>query len=144
MIVRLAYFALLIGPIVEIAVFVLVAQAIGFWPALAGVLLLSLLGAAVVSRQGFSLVAEIRSTIQAGHMPARALADAMLVGIAGLLLLLPGYITDVLGLLLLIPPLRHWSYRWLARRMGIGPAAAPAAGTAPKVVELDSNDFRSP
>ena len=145
MIGRLLYFALLLGPIVEIAVFVLVAQSIGFWSALAGVLLLSLVGAAIMSRQGFSLLAEIRSTIGAGRMPARALADAMLVGVAGLLLLVPGYVTDVLGLLLLISPLRHGFYRWLAHRMGIEPAASQASrASGPKVIELDNDEFRSP
>jgi UPF0716 protein FxsA len=144
MIARTLYYALLIVPIAEIAVFVLVAQAIGFWSALAGVLLLSLLGAAVMSRQGLSLLTEIRATIGAGRMPARALADTMLVGIAGLLLLVPGYLTDVAGLLLLVPPLRLLLYHFLARRMGIDPrtaAAGPPAG--PKVIELDSSDFRS-
>jgi UPF0716 protein FxsA len=145
MIGRFLYLALLIAPIVEIAVFALIAQAIGFWSALAGVLLLSLLGAAMVSRQGLSLLAEIRTTIGAGRMPARALADAMLVGIAGLLLLVPGYVTDVAGLLLLVPPLRFWLYRFLARRMGIDPATGRGAPPSrPKVIELDSNDFRSP
>jgi UPF0716 protein FxsA len=144
MIGRFLYFALLLGPIVEIAVFVLVAQSIGFWPALAGILLLSLVGAAIMSRQGFSLVAEIRTTIGAGRMPARALADATLVGVAGLLLLVPGYVTDVLGLLLLIPPLRHGFYRWLAHRMGIAPAAQAGRPSGPKVIELDNDEFRSP
>lgn len=144
MIARTLYYALLIVPIAEIAVFVLVAQAIGFWSALAGVLLLSLLGAAVMSRQGLSLLTEIRATIGAGRMPARALADTMLVGVAGLLLLVPGYLTDIAGLLLLVPPLRMMLYHLLARRMGIDPGAAadrPPAG--PKVIELDSSDFRS-
>jgi UPF0716 protein FxsA len=144
MIARTLYYALLIVPIAEVAVFVLVAQAIGFWSALAGVLLLSLLGAAVMSRQGLSLLTEIRATIGAGRMPARALADTMLVGVAGLLLLVPGYLTDIAGLLLLVPPLRLLLYHVLARRMGIDPRA-PASGSpaGPKVIELDSSDFRS-
>jgi UPF0716 protein FxsA len=144
MIARTLYYALLIVPIAEIAVFVLVAQAIGFWSALAGVLLLSLLGAAVMSRQGLSLLTEIRATIGAGRMPARALADTMLVGVAGLLLLVPGYLTDIAGLLLLVPPLRLMLYHLLARRMGIDPRTAASGPTAgPKVIELDSSDFRS-
>jgi UPF0716 protein FxsA len=62
-----------------------------------------------------------------------------------LLLLVPGYVTDLLGLLLLVPPLRHGLYRWLAHRMGIKPAAAqPNHPSGPKVIELDSDEFRSP
>lgn len=145
MIARILYFALLIVPILEIAVFALVTQAIGFWSALAGVLLLSLLGAAVMSRQGLSLIEEIRRTIGAGRLPARALADTMLVGVAGLLLLVPGYLTDLAGLALLVPPLRRVLYHFLARRMGIDPrAAAGAAPSGPKVIELDHSDFRAP
>ncbi len=122
MIGRIAYFGLIIVPIVEIAIFVAVAEWIGFWPALAGVLLMSLIGAAIMRRQGFSLLAEIRMTIGQGKMPARALADAMLVGTAGVLMVLPGYFTDLLGLLLLVPPLRHWQCYALLR------AAAIASG----------------
>ena len=143
MIGRILYFALIVVPIVEIAIFVAVAQAFGFWPALAGVLLMSLVGAAIMRRQGFSLLAEIRATVGQGQMPARALADAMLVGIAGVLLVLPGYLTDLIGLLLLVPPLRHWAYRLLARRMG-GRAAGASTTSAPRVIELDNDEFRSP
>jgi UPF0716 protein FxsA len=145
MVGRMLYFALLIVPILEIATFVAVAETIGFWPALAGVLLMSLIGAAVMRRQGFSLLNEIRATIGHGQMPARALADAMLVGIAGVLMVIPGYLTDIVGLLLLIPPLRHWSYRLLARRMGAARGANGAPSQrAPDVIELDSDHFRSP
>jgi UPF0716 protein FxsA len=143
MIGRIAYFGLIIVPIVEIAIFVAVAEWIGFWPALAGVLLMSLIGAAIMRRQGFSLLAEIRMTIGQGKMPARALADAMLVGTAGVLLVLPGYLTDVIGLLLLVPPLRHWCYALLARRLIRRPPGKPGTG-GPRVVELDHDEFRSP
>jgi UPF0716 protein FxsA len=143
MIGRIAYFALVVVPILEIAIFVAVAEAIGFWPALAGVLLMSLIGAALVRRQGFSLLMEIRTTVGQGRMPARALADAMLVGGAGFFLAFPGYLTDVVGLLLLVPPLRHWCYALLARHF-VKSATGTSPGSAPRVVELDHDEFRSP
>lgn len=146
MVGRLVFLALLIVPIIEIALFILIGQAIGVWPTIASILLIALIGSAIIRRQGLRLLAEIRETMGEGRLPARAVADAMLVAIAGVLMVVPGYFTDALGLVLLIPPLRHWFYRWLSRRMGLvgtGPdQPAPTATTGPRVIELDPEQFR--
>ena len=142
---RFLYFAVLIVPILEVAVFAAIAQMIGFWSALGAVVAISLVGAAIVQRQGPALLAEIQSTLAQGRMPARAMADVMLVGIAGVLMLVPGYLTDIVGLLLLVPPLRHFSYRVLARRFGAR-FSAPSEQEAPRpppVIDLDHDQFRS-
>lgn len=104
-------------PLIEIAFFVLVGRTFGLWPTLLGVLVTALLGAAIVRRQGLSLVSEIRRAFGRGQLPARELADAALVGLAGLLLLLPGYFSDLLGLLLLVPAVRTLLYRYFGTRM---------------------------
>jgi UPF0716 protein FxsA len=143
------FLSLLVVPVIEIALFVLIGRAIGFWPTVAGILLIALLGSAIIRHQGLSLLAEINGTLGRGTLPARALADAMLVGIAGVLMVVPGYFTDALGLVLLIPPLRHRLYRLAARHLGLtadsGPApAGPASGTGggPRTIDLDEDDFR--
>ncbi len=100
-------------------------------------LVTAVLGAVLLRVQGMSLLAEIRGTIGRGRLPARALADAMLVGIAGVLLLTPGYFTDLLGILLLIPPVRSLSYGYLRQRFTI---VTPASG--PRTIDLDAGDFR--
>lgn len=137
---RLLFLTFLIVPVIEIALFVLIGQAIGFWPTVAGILVIALIGSAIIRHQGVSLLAEIRATMGRGALPARALADAMLVGIAGVLMVVPGYFTDALGLLLLIPALRRWLYGLLGRRLGLAGGAEPRGG--PRTIELDGEDFR--
>ncbi len=116
---RLLFLIFLLVPLVEIAFFVVIGQAIGLWPTLLGVLVTAVAGSFVLRLQGMALFAQIRATMGQGMLPARALADAMLVGMAGVLLLTPGYFTDLLGILLLIPPVRTAIYAFLKRRMQV-------------------------
>jgi UPF0716 protein FxsA len=134
---RILFIAFTVIPIIEIAVFLLLGQAIGIWPTLIGILITAVLGALLLRIQGMSLIAEIRQTVGRGQLPARALADAMLVGIAGVLLLTPGYFTDLLGIVLLIPPVRSFIYARLRERFTI---VTPSAG--PRTIDLDASDFR--
>ena len=108
---RLIFVVFTIVPLIEIACFILIGNAIGLWPTLAGVLVTALVGSMLIRMQGIALIREIRETIGRGQLPTRALADAMMVGIAGALLLAPGYFTDLIGILLLIPPVRTVIYR---------------------------------
>ena len=126
MIGRWIFLVFLIVPIIEIALFVLIGQAVGFWPTVLGILVIALLGSAIIRRQGTALIAEIRSTMGRGQLPARALGDAMLVGIAGVLMVVPGYFTDCLGLLLLVPPIRQAIYWMLKTRLGFADVSAAA------------------
>jgi UPF0716 protein FxsA len=144
---RLAFLLLLIVPLIEISLFVVIGQAIGLWPTLLGIIVLAIIGSTIIRHQGLKLLLEIRSTMGRGQLPARALADAMLVTIAGVFMVVPGYFTDFLGLLLLIPPLRSALYLFLLHRLKLRPAAAAAStqGTSgPRVIELDQEHFRSP
>ena len=134
---RILFLVFTIIPIIEIAIFMLLGQAIGILPTLLGILVTAVLGALLVRIQGLSLIAEIRETVGRGRLPARALADAMLVGIAGVLLLTPGYFTDLLGILLLIPPVRGFIYARLRERFTV---VKPSAG--PRTIDLDAGDFR--
>lgn len=146
---RLLVLLVLALPLLEIALFVVIGQAIGLWPTLLGVLLTGFAGALVLRLQGMALLAEIRATMGQGVLPARALADAMLVAVAGLLLLVPGYFTDGIGLLLLLPPVRSGLYGFLGRRMTVvstsygGAAAGPTERVADSTtIELGDSDWR--
>ena len=141
---RLIFLVLLAVPLIEIALFVLIGQAIGLWPTLLGIILIALIGSAIIRHQGLKLLTEIRGTMGRGQLPARSLADAMLVSIAGVLMVVPGYFTDFLGLLLLIPPLRSVLYRFLMHRMRLmDPAGAGAPPPSqPRTIELDDEHFR--
>jgi UPF0716 protein FxsA len=145
---RLILLALIAIPLIEIALFILIGQAIGLWPTLLGIIVIALLGSAIIRHQGLQLLAEIRATMGRGELPARALADGMLVCIAGVLMVTPGYFTDTIGLLLLVPPLRAALYGFLRRRMGIAdgvpPGSADATGPTgrPRSIDLDEENFR--
>ncbi|WP_374626446.1 FxsA family protein [Devosia sp.] len=141
---RALFLVFLAVPLIEIACFVLVGQAIGLWPTLAGVLVTALAGAVVLRRQGTALLAEIRTRMGRGELPARALADAMLVAVAGVLLLTPGYFTDLMGLLLLVPPVRGLIYAYLRTRFTVVSASAEGYGygRGSGTVELDDDEWR--
>jgi UPF0716 protein FxsA len=140
---RLLFAVFMIVPLIEIAFFVIIGNAIGLWPTLFGVFLTAVAGSLVLKWQGRALYAEIRNTLGQGALPARALADAMMVGMAGVLLLTPGYFSDLLGILLLIPPVRTLIYALLRSRIVVFPPPAtgyrrPAQGT----IDLDGGNWR--
>jgi UPF0716 protein FxsA len=79
-------------------------------------------------------------------LPGRQIADAMLIGLAGLLLLLPGYFSDLIGILLLLPPIRSLIYQQLSRRFRVVPAAQWGGQAEPGqlggTIDLDEQDWR--
>jgi UPF0716 family protein affecting phage T7 exclusion len=108
-----------IGPLIELAVFVQVANWIG-WPEAFGLLLLiSIAGVFIVRHQGLGVYRKVRAEIRAGIVPTVQLVDGLLILIAGVLLILPGFVTSVIGLLLLLPPVRTIAHRILRRRFSV-------------------------
>lgn len=103
-------------PIVEIYVAVLVGHAIGALNTIGLLLLLSIVGVWLTKQQGLSVISRIRRQLDAGRMPTNELIDGGLVVAGGLLLIVPGFVTDALGLLLLFPPTRMVARRILKRR----------------------------
>jgi len=140
---RVLFLLFLIVPLIEIGLFIAIGQTIGIWPTLLGVIGTALIGSAIIRVQGLSLLGEIRQTAAAGRLPARQLAEGMMIGIAGALLLTPGYFTDTLGFLLLVPPLRGAIYDWLKSRIAIV-GGSPRSGPPqdPDVIDLDQSDWR--
>jgi UPF0716 protein FxsA len=108
----------LVVPIVEIAVIVQVGQVIGAWPTVLLLVLESLLGAWLIKREGGRAWESLRTAGATGRLPSRELADAGLILVGGTLLLTPGFITDVFGLVLLLPPTRAVIRGGLGRVLG--------------------------
>jgi UPF0716 protein FxsA len=106
---------ILVIPIVEIYLFIQVSNAIGFWNALGILILVSLIGVWVVKRQGARVWARFNEQVAAGKTITREVADGVCLLLAGALLIIPGFVTDAVGLLLLLPPVRA-----LARRIVVG------------------------
>ena len=108
------------APLVELYVLAQVSHAVGgLGPALVALLAASLLGATVVKRQGLSVLRNIRRELNANHLPTEQVAEGGLVLLAGAMLVIPGFVTDLLGGLLLVPPLRRRFASYLRRRQAV-------------------------
>lgn len=139
---------LLALPIIEIAIFIKVGQLIGLLPTLALIVGAAVLGGLVLRQQGLSVLGQLRNNVNSGHMPARSIADTMMIGLAALLLVLPGFLTDVAALALLLPPVRGWIYAALASRVTVVDTTTtyrrqdPSAGRIEGTIDLDDDDYR--
>lgn len=94
-------------PILELALLIQVGSLIGVMPTIALALLTALAGTALLRRQGFAVLARARASLERNELPVREVFDGLCLGIAGALLLTPGFITDSLGLLLFVPAVRE-------------------------------------
>ncbi len=122
---------LLVVPLLEVVVIIGVGRVIGGWPTFGLLLAESALGAWLVRREGSRTWLALQEALTTGRMPSRQLADAALVLVGGVLLLAPGFLTDVVGFFLVIPVTRPVARRLLeavvARRLLSG-IYAPTAG----------------
>src|SRR5690554_3905658 len=112
---RLIVVFLLLLPFLEIAGFIWVGGQIGILATLAAIVVTAVIGVLIIRWQGMGLVLDSRAMMARGEIPAKAFAEAMMLAIAGLLLLIPGFLTDAMGLLLLIPPVRAALFALLSR-----------------------------
>jgi UPF0716 protein FxsA len=99
-------------PILEIAVFIEAGERIGLWPTLGAVIVTAVVGTALLRLQGLSTIARARESLEAGQLPIAEVFDGLCLLIGGALLLTPGFVTDAVGFLLLIPPVRLVLRRW--------------------------------
>ncbi len=104
--------ALIVVPLIELFVFVQVGQWIGYEYAIVLLLAFSVVGAYLVKREGLNAWRRAQAQLRAGEIPAAELVDGALILFAGALLLTPGFVTDLVGLLLLIPAMRFFPRRW--------------------------------
>ncbi len=111
------FLALVATPMIEIAVFVKVGGWLGLWPTLALVVATAIAGGAVLHHQGLSTLESARRTLERGEMPLREIVDGVGLLVAGALLLTPGFVTDIAGAILLVPPLRRMLALRIAARL---------------------------
>lgn len=119
-------------PLIEIGLFVQVGGVIGLWPTLAIVVITAILGSVMLRRQGARALTDVQRSFVEFRDPTAPLAHGALLLFAGALLITPGFFTDTVGLLLLIPSVRAGVMRLIGRRMSRvsrgfqpEPAAAP-------------------
>ena len=136
--------AFVVVPLVEIWAILQVGQLVGPWWTIALLVLDSLVGAWLIKREGGRAWQALRGALQGGRMPARELADAALILIGGTLMLSPGFVLDVAGILLILPFTRPVARRLLTsvveRRLVVvptfggpfGPGNADRPGPGPE------------
>jgi UPF0716 protein FxsA len=95
-------------PLIELYFLIQVGSEIGALPTIGLSIFTALLGGALVRVQGFSVLMRVRDASERNEVPALEMLDGALLLVAGLVLLLPGFFTDIVGFLLLIPALRRW------------------------------------
>ncbi len=130
------FLLLLVGiPLVELYFLIQVGTEIGVLPTIAISLFTAALGGYLVRRQGFDVLARVRRAKDQGELPALAVMDGALLLVAGFFLLLPGFLTDAVGFLLLIPAIRqHLIKRFIVI---LPPGQGPGGPAGPRVIEGD-------
>lgn len=110
--------AALIGiPVIEITVFVEVGGEIGALNTIILTVLTAIAGMALLRHQGISVLMRAQATLNKGESPVNEILNGILLAIAGLFLLIPGFITDGIGFLLFLPPLRSLLASWLGKNV---------------------------
>ncbi|WP_182087202.1 FxsA family protein [Aureimonas sp. ME7] len=138
--------SLLALPLLEIGVFIWVGGRIGVGWTLLLVVASVVLGAVLLKRQTLSTLQAARAQARAGRVPEREIVHGAMIGLAGILLILPGFLTDIAGLLLFLPPVRDLVWRQLRSRIKVvtpqrrDAPYRPNAG--PEVIDLSGGEFR--
>ncbi len=154
-------FLLLVIPIVEIGAFILVGGQIGLWPTLLMILVTAVIGSFLLRIQGLSLINKVQTEVAAGKVPGKELGHGAMIIVAGILLLTPGFVTDTIGFLLFVPPVRSMIWGFVASRItlkmpnmpgenlgGSDYSHQPYQETSPEmendgpIIDLDEEDYK--
>lgn len=109
--------AFILIPLLELTLLIKLGGAIGVLNTIGIVVLTAVVGAYLARMEGTRTLLHIRASMDRGIMPTDELIDALIIFASGAVLLTPGFITDLCGLLLLFPPSRHAFREWLKRRL---------------------------
>jgi len=135
---------LLALPLLEIAGFVVVGRQIGALATVGLVLASSIAGAMLLRHQGLGVMTRVRAEMAAGRDPSRELAHGVMIVLAAILLIIPGFISDIFGLLLFLPPVRDLAWRSLKSRVVVATnfSAAGFRGRGrTRTIDLDDGDY---
>jgi UPF0716 protein FxsA len=129
--------AFIITPILEIYVIIQVGQVIGAWWTILLLIADSIFGSWLIKREGRRAWQALTTAIESGRMPATELADGALILVGGTLMLSPGFVTDAVGILLILPFTRPFARVVLTRLVGrrLLTAARPGPGSQGPVVQ---------
>jgi len=113
------FFLFIVMPIAEMAVLIKVGGMIGVFNTIGLVLLTAVVGAWLLRQQGLATLLRANQRLNSGELPAKEVAEGLILAVGGALLLTPGFITDTVGFLCLIPGSRHWLAAQALKRMTV-------------------------
>ena len=135
----------LVLPLAEIAGFVIVGSEVGVLATIGLILATTVLGAILLRIQGLGAMSRMREAMQTGVSPGRDMVHAVMIMLAGILLILPGFITDTLGILLFIPPVREAVWRFISSRIVVVETASGFASAytrrSSRTIDLDEDEY---
>ncbi len=110
------FLAFTIIPVLEIYLLIKLGSFLGALNTVIIVILTGIIGAYLAKLEGLHTMTKVREALNRGEMPAEGMLDALLILVAGIVLLTPGFLTDIAGLLILIPQTRFLFKRWLRKK----------------------------
>ena len=123
-------------PLFEIYLLIEVGSVIGAIPTVFMVVFTAVLGTMLLQAQGISTLRRVQEATARGEVPAVEMLEGFFLIIGGILLLIPGFFTDIIGFLCLIAPLRRALIKaWLRRRMSPPPGPGPRSGDSSRTIE---------
>ncbi len=138
-------------PLIEIALFIQVGDAIGLWPTLGVVVITAVIGTWMVRTQGAMAMGQLRRSFSDLDNPAEPLAHGAMILFSGALLLTPGFFTDAIGFALLVPAVRHAVFTFIRKRVHVqrfdmgpnGPQRPhnPQSGRNPDIIDADYHEI---
>ena len=111
------FLAFTLIPFFEIYLLIKIGHYLGAFNTVVVVIVTGFLGAYLARHEGIRTMTRVRESLQRGELPADEMLDAVLIFIAGIVLLTPGFITDLAGVAILVPNTRSWLKRWLRRKL---------------------------
>lgn len=128
-------------PLVELAILIEVGSRIGAFPTIGLCLLTAVIGGTLVRAQGAEVLRTLRRQLDLGRLPVAEAFHGVCLLVAGLLLLTPGFVTDAIGFLLLVPPVRSRIYETLRRRIEVEVGPGPFEPERPRVIEVEYEEI---
>lgn len=121
---RLLFVLFIIIPIIEISVLMQVGELLGMWPTIGIVILSAWIGAKYVRQQGIATLQSVQEKMAQGEIPSSEIVTGLMLLVAGVLLVTPGFVTDIFGLSLLVPTIRQGIASFVQKHLKVNTHAA--------------------
>ncbi len=133
----LVLLVIVVLPVIEIALFIEVTRWVGLIPTIALAIAVAMGGMSLLRTQGLRTLLQFRTRLEGGEPPVQEVFDGACLAVAGILMLLPGFFTDILAIPLLFPQMRVALRQWLALRKSQGKSGSRKPTSAPQIIEAE-------